>query len=161
MRIWLDPRTGLVLREMIVDPARGGKTLLFEVPQVSFDPPPASLFAVPSQCDTFPVVPRTEAAPESGTAPSGSPGEYAWDALVGPASKEPRTMLFRVVGSGSLKPLTHGIQVGADLAVATEPSPHYSVRLDDRGARHLFRWTIAPACAGGIERTVPHRQCSR
>jgi len=132
-RMWVDPRTGLVLRARFVFPARGLGRPWFEVTRVSFEPPPASLFDVPQQCDAFPVVPRTAAPPEGGTAPSGSIGEYAWDGLVGPASKESCTMLFRVVAMGTGKPLTRGIQVAVDLAMATEPSPHYSVRLDKQG----------------------------
>ena len=133
IRMWVDPRTGLVLRAKLVSPAQGLERPWFEVTRVSFEPPPASIFAVPSQCDAFPVVPKTEEAPEGGIASSGSMGEYAWDALVGPASEGACTMLFRVVGSGSLKPLTRGFQVAVDLAAATEPSPHYSVRLDGQG----------------------------
>ncbi|MGA2074385.1 MAG: hypothetical protein ABSH52_12860 [Terriglobia bacterium] len=155
IRTWVDPRTGLVLRASFVSPATGLGRPWFEVTQVSFEPPPASLFAVPSQCEVFRVVPQTAAAPEGGLAPSGSMGEYAWDGLVGPASKEQCTMLFRVVGSGSLKPLTRGFQVAADLAVATGPSPHYSVRLDDQG-RATFSGgqlhELAPEGASGLYR---------
>jgi hypothetical protein len=155
IRMWVDPRTGLVLRAMIVDPARGAKRPWFEVTQVSFEPPPASLFAAPSQCDAFPVVPQTDAPPEGEAPPSGPMGEYAWNGLVGPASKEPCTMLFRVVGMGTGKPLTHGIQVAADLAVATEHSPHYSVRLDEQG-RATFSGgqlhELAPEGSSGLYR---------
>ena len=133
MRMWVDPRTGLVLRASFVSTALGAVRPWFEVTQVSFEPPPASLFAVPPQCNPFPVLPQTAVAPEGGTAPSGPMGEYAWDAVVGPASKEPCTMLFRVVASGGLKPLTSGFEVAVDLAAATEPSPRYSVRLDEQG----------------------------
>ena len=133
IRMWVDPGTGLVLRARFVSPALGLGRPWFEVTQVSFEPPPASLFDVPSQCHAFPVVPQTAAAPEGWPAPSGPIGEYAWNGLVGPASKESCTMLFRVVGVGTHKPLTRGLQVAADLAVATEPSPHYTVHLDEQG----------------------------
>jgi len=72
IRIWVDPRTGLVLRGSFVSPATGQGRPWFEVTKVSFEPPPASLFAVPSQCDTFAVVPRTGPPPEGGTAHSGA-----------------------------------------------------------------------------------------
>ncbi len=154
IRIWVDPRTGLVLKAMFVSPAAGLERPWFEVAHVSFEPPPASLFAVPSQCNPFPVVPQTAAGPEGGTAPSGPMPEYAWDALVGPASKEPCTMLFRVVSMGTPKPLTRGIQVAVDLE-PTEPSPHYSVRLDEQG-RATFSGgqlhEIAPEGSSGLYR---------
>jgi hypothetical protein len=133
VRMWVDPRTGLVLRSMLVSPESGVKKPWFEVTHVSFLPPPASLFDVPPQCNFFAVVPRTAKASKGWPPPSGPLGKYTWNALVGPASKESCTMVFRVIGMGTAQPVTHGIQVAADLALSTETSPRYAVRLDDQG----------------------------
>lgn len=133
VRMWVDPRTGLVLRAMLVSPENGLQRPWFEVTHVSFQPPPVSLFDVPPQCSLFAVVPQTAKAAEGWPPPAGPLGEYAWNGLVGPASKESCTMVFRVVGMGTAKPLTTGFQVAADLAVSAEASPRYAVRLDDQG----------------------------
>jgi hypothetical protein len=133
LRTWVDPRTGLVMKLMLVSPAAGLRRPLFEVMHVSFEPPPVSLFAVPPQCNAFTILPQTDAAPEGSSAPTGPMGELAWNGLVGPATKESCTMLFRVVEMGSDKPLTRGIQVALDLAPGAKPSPYYSARLDEQG----------------------------
>lgn len=83
----MDPHTGLVMRAMLVSPADGAQKPIFEVTQVSFGPPTASLFQVPSQCNAFAIVPKTDAAAEGWPAPEGPMGQYAWNAVVGPASK--------------------------------------------------------------------------
>jgi hypothetical protein len=132
-RIWVDPRTGLVLKAMIVAPAQGFTRPWFEVTHVNFEPPAAALFAVPPQCSAFPIMPETAKADEGEPAVSGAMGEMAWNGLVGPATKESCSVLFRVTRMGMGKPLTGGIQVAVDLAVATEPLPHYSARLDEQG----------------------------
>jgi hypothetical protein len=121
------------MKAMLVSPAAGFERPWFEVTDVSFKPPPASLFVVPPQCNAFPILPQTDAAPEGSSAPIGPMGEYAWNGLVGPATKESCTMLFRVVEMGTPKPLTSGIQVAVDLAAAAGPPAHYSAHLDSPG----------------------------
>ncbi len=156
LRMWVDPRTGLVLKAALASSAGGFQRTLWEVTHVNFEPPPASLFVVPPQCNPFPILPQTAPAPEEGSPESsGSLGEYAWNGLVGPATKESCTMLFRVVGPDAPKPLTSGIQVAVDLGAATEPSAHYAARLDEQGHATISGGQlheIVPEGSGGIYR---------
>ncbi len=135
-KLWVDPRTGLILKTQFISPQTGSGRAYAEVTDFSLNAPPASIFQVPAQCDAFPVIPKTAKAPEGWPAPEGPLGIYAWNAVVGPASKNSCTMLFRVVGMGGKEwntPMTSGIQVAVDLAATNESDPHYSARLDDKG----------------------------
>jgi hypothetical protein len=135
-KVWVDPETGLVLKAMFISPdSDKGKTIV-EVTDVSLKPPLPSVFDVPAQCDAFQVIPETAKQPEGNSEQAGALGKFAWKATVGPASKEACSMRFRVLGRGLTEwntAMTSGIQVAVDLSAATEPAPHYSVRLDDKG----------------------------
>ena len=158
-KLWVDPRTGLILKTQLIsrEGGGGGRTIA-EVTDFSLKPPPASIFAVPVQCEAFPVIPKTAKAPEGWPAPKGPLGIYTWNAVVGPASKDSCTMLFRVIGGsgkGWNTPITSGIQVAVDLTAATESTPNYSVRLNDEG-HAIFSGgelhEIAPDGASGMYR---------
>ena len=136
IREWVDPHTGLILKAQLFSPKMGKTKPFSEVTEVSLTEPPASTFEVPARCSVFGIVPETRKQPESDSKETGSLGKWTWNAMVGPASKDSCTMLFRVMGLGGKDwdtPITKGIQVAVDLAAATEPTPHYGARLDEQG----------------------------
>jgi len=49
-RLWVDPRTGLMLKAAFTPPSSQKSILWFEVTDLHLEPPPAALFAIPSQC---------------------------------------------------------------------------------------------------------------
>lgn len=157
-KLWVDPRTGLVLKAQLISRDGGGGRTVSEVTDFSLRPPPASIFEVPTQCESFSVIPKTAKAPEGWPAPKGPLGIYTWNAVVGPASEDSCTMLFRVIGGsgkGWNTPITSGIQVAVDLAPGSETDSHYSVRLDEEGHATFSGGKlheIAPEGASGMYR---------
>ena len=136
IREWVDPQTGLILKAQLFSPQEGKTKPFSEVTDVSLAAPPASVFEVPERCSVFAVVPETRKQPEAGSKETGSLGKWTWNAMIGPASKDSCTMLFRVMGLSGKDwntPITKGIQVAVDLAVASESAPHYGARLDETG----------------------------
>jgi hypothetical protein len=136
IREWVDPRTGLILKAELFSPEMGKTKPLSEVTDASLTAPPASTFEVPARCSVFAIVPETRKQPGSGSRETGSLGKWTWNAMIGPASKDSCTMLFRVLGLGGKDwntPITKGIQVAVDLAVSTESAPNYGARLDENG----------------------------
>ena len=132
---WVDPRTGLILKAELFSPEVGKTKPFSEVTDLSLTPPPASTFEVPARCSVFGIVPETRKQPEADSKETGSLGKWTWNAMIGPASRNSCTMLFRVIGMGGKDwntPITKRIQVAVDLA-ATEPAPRYGARLDDEG----------------------------
>ncbi len=130
IKAWVDAKSGLVLKVQVSQADRPLSTVI-EVTDVSLDPPPASVFAIPPDCAGA-VAPPTEDE-KLAALTGGNPQDYA-EALHPPASKDSCAMVFRVVQAGTMAPIASGFQVGVDLDVATEPTPSYvmGVTVDGR-----------------------------
>jgi hypothetical protein len=135
IEMWVDLKTGLVLKVDLADRQSGQRTHWYEATRVTLAPPPASIFSVPANCASFELTPETERWPDGRMRP-GALGKLTWNAVVGPPGKDHCTALFRITPSATGKTLIGGFQVAEDLATA-DPLPHYSVRLEDDG-RALF-----------------------
>ncbi|HLY42921.1 MAG TPA: hypothetical protein VKR52_17025 [Terracidiphilus sp.] len=136
-RAWVDPKTGLVLKAQRI-PLAGDPVLLMEVTSVSFAAPPASMFGIPTRCGGEGEVTSNETAEAAGgndeiTALTGGNSKDYVNAMTGPASAKSCTMEFRVVKAGTLAPITGTIQVAADLKLASETNPHYTVGAGENG----------------------------
>jgi len=131
-RVWVDARTGLVVKAERV-PLAGDPVPLMEVTAVSLTAPPASVFAVPSRCGQGGAVTSEQG---SGTAVAGADAIAALtgansrdfvSATTGPASTKNCGMVFRVVKAGTLEPVNGAFQVAADLKLQSETNPHYNI----------------------------------
>lgn len=50
-RLWVDPKTGLMLKSLLISKKQATPVPFFEVTDVSFAPPPASTFEIPASCN--------------------------------------------------------------------------------------------------------------
>jgi|GEM_PF-1342444 len=109
-KVWVDARYGLILKMVM-----GGKTVI-EVKKVSFAKPPASELAMPAACAGV-VAPPTEEEKIAADL-GGNVADFA-NAVRAPAtpSSNSCTVLFRVVHTGSMAPVTSGFQVAVDKTV--------------------------------------------
>lgn len=57
-RLWVDPKTGLMWKSEFTAKALGKTMTYFEVTDVSFTPPAASTFDIPSTCSAAPASPQ-------------------------------------------------------------------------------------------------------
>jgi len=137
MRVWVDPKTGLVLKAQRV-PLAGDPVLLEEVTSVSFAAPAASVFGVPTRCGGQGEVTSNETAEaargndEIEALTGGNSKDYV-NAMAGPASARSCTVDFRVVKAGTLAPVAGTLQVAADLKLGSETNPHYTIGSGDDG----------------------------
>jgi hypothetical protein len=54
IRLWVDPKTGLMLKAEFTPPSSDKAITYFEVTEVHLEPPPAALFEIPAHCGTDP-----------------------------------------------------------------------------------------------------------
>lgn len=50
IRLWVDPKTGLMLKAEFTPPSLGRAITYFEVTEVRLEPPPTSIFEIPAHC---------------------------------------------------------------------------------------------------------------
>jgi len=132
IKAWVDPTTGLVVKEAKVPLANPPQTTL-EVTDLNLAPPPDSVFGVPAPCGTGTAV--VQSAPqisEIASLTGGNEKDYV-NATEGPASKNSCTVVFKIVRAGTMAAITNGFQVAVDLKVATEPTPSYSIGVGPDG----------------------------
>jgi hypothetical protein len=130
--VWVDTKSGLLLKAQSI-PASGAPLTILEVTDVSYTPPPASLFAVPANCAAAAAAPRIPTEAERIAALTGGNPQDFVKAIYGPGSPNSCSMLFRVVKAGAMEPIASGYQVGVDLDVATEPTPSYKIGIGING----------------------------
>jgi hypothetical protein len=123
IKAWLDEKDGLVLRAMIGAP---GGTLqpLVNITKVSFAPPAASLFALPSNCAGVkpPPTPADLIASETGDSSAN------WvNAIYGPGSKNSCSILIHIVAAKTMAPFTRRWQAAIDTTYNQDSPtpPHY------------------------------------
>ncbi len=56
-KLWVDPKTGLMLKTEYTPPSSDKAITYFEVIEIHLEPPPAALFVIPAQCATDPAAP--------------------------------------------------------------------------------------------------------
>ena len=133
-KLWLDAKTGLIMRAVMTPPSGPAKTLI-DVKQVSYAPPPQLAFKLLASCagKVAPPLPVSEAdriATETGS----QPGAYV-SAAKPPAVKGSTacTVLIRTAHAGSMEPITGGIQMAIDTTVSVDHPTPYTFGLGDDG----------------------------
>jgi len=137
IKAWVDTKTNMVVKAQFT-PTGGAPITMVEVTEVSLSPPPASAFAIPSDCAAAASPASMEAPRPPGevdeiAALTGGNGKDYLNGIYGPGSKTSCTMIFRIVHAGTMEPITSGFQVGADLAVETESAPSYNIQMSKDG----------------------------
>lgn len=123
-RVWVDNKYGLLLKALSIPPNGASRTII-EVTEVSFAPPPASVFAVPANCAAAAAAPRIPTEAERIAAETGDiAGNYV-NAIYGPGSKNSCAVILRVVRAGSMTPITNRLQVAIDTTYNVDNPPHY------------------------------------
>ena len=130
MKAWVDPKTGLIVKALMIPTDGSAPKTLVEVTSVSMDPPPASIFEIPARCAAAPAPAPAAAA----TTSSGPPKEFV-EAIYPPESGSPNscTVLFRVVEAGTMEPVTGRFQVALDPVVDGANMPSYNISTDIHG----------------------------
>jgi hypothetical protein len=59
IRLWVDPKTGLMLKAEFTPPSSEKSIPYFEVTEVRLEPPPAALFEIPAHCAPDPEAPKS------------------------------------------------------------------------------------------------------
>jgi hypothetical protein len=129
VKAWIDLKTGLVLKGQLTPPGGAPQTIV-EVKSVSFTAPPASIFAVPAICAAAAAAPPPPTEAQQIAALTGDDAQNYVKAIYGPGSKNSCTVLYRVVGSGSMAPVT-AFQVAIDLTANQNHMPSYTIGLSD------------------------------
>ena len=55
IKLWVDPKTGLMLKAEYTPPSSDKAITYFEIIELHLDPPPAALFGIPAHCATDPA----------------------------------------------------------------------------------------------------------
>ncbi len=131
MRAWVDPKTGLIVKALLIPTDGSAPKTLVEVTSVSMEPPRASVFEIPARCSVA-AAPVTAASATTGSS-AGPPKEFV-EAIYPPGSGSPSscTVLFRVVDAGTMEPIT-GFQVAVDPSVDGAHMPSYDISTDIHG----------------------------
>jgi hypothetical protein len=121
IKVWFDDKDGLVLRETYKVGTAPPQTMV-DVRRVSFDPPAASLFALPAGCAGVhpPPTPAELIAAETGD----NADNYV-SAINGPGSKNSCNVVLRVVHAESMAPITSKMQVAIDTTYDVDHPPSY------------------------------------
>ena len=124
IRAWIDTKTGLILKAQRI-PASGAPQTIIEVKEVSFAPPPASIFAVPPRCAAAAKTPLPPTEAERIAAETGDSAANFVNAIYGPGSKNSCSVLLRVVRAGTMTPIVNRLQVAIDTTYNVDNPPHY------------------------------------
>jgi hypothetical protein len=179
--VWLDPKTGLLVKWVLAAPNSAPKTMI-ERKQLKIGPPPAAIFDLPGSCKAAADAPRVPTEAERIAVETGGNAADFVNAITAPPSRNTCTVLFRIVRAGTMQPIATGIQVAIDLTLDIEHPPHYVIGLGDRatfagGGLHevtaqlqngVLRIDNAPQYftldiflgKGGDSSAMIHRQCA-
>lgn len=112
-KIWLDPKSGLILKLQMTPKAGGAATTMIEVKQVSFAKPPASIFVLPAACAAVASAPRVSTEAERFAAETGEDANNLTNANIAPPSQNSCSVLIRPVQAVTMQPVT-GFQIAID-----------------------------------------------
>lgn len=139
MKVWVDTKTGLVVKAQLLPPA-GAPITMTEVMSLTLGPPPVSEFAIPPNCHTMAEMAaaasvRTPGETNEVSALTGDSGDNYVNGIYaeGGGTRDSCSMTFRVVHAGTMEPVPTGFQVAVDLDVLTEPPPSYTENIANDG----------------------------
>jgi hypothetical protein len=124
-KVWLDPKTGLILKLQMTPKTGGPATTMVEVKQVSFAKPAASLFILPAECAAVANAPRVPTESERFAAETGDDANNLTNANVAPPSQNSCTVLIRPVQAVTMQPVT-GFQIAIDRNYDMDHPPSYT-----------------------------------
>ena len=124
MRVWVDTKYGLLLKAQSIPPNGAPRTII-EVTEMSFAPPPASVFAVPANCAAAAAAPLPPTEAERIAAETGDSADNYVNAIYGPGSKNSCAVILRVVRAGTMAPIANRLQVAIDTSYNVDNPPHY------------------------------------
>ncbi|MGO9257526.1 MAG: hypothetical protein ACLQU1_14620 [Bryobacteraceae bacterium] len=116
-KVWIDKTSGLVVKAQV------GTQTVVEIKRLSLAKPAAALFALPAKCGAGPPTEAERIAAETG----GNAGDFA-NAMMTGGSRNPCSVLLRVVRAGTMQPIISGFQVAIDTTVNPDHPPAYSTR---------------------------------
>ena len=136
MKVWLDPKSGLIIRAQMTPP-NGQPQTIIDVKQFSLAAPPASVFTLAASCAAAAKAPRAPTRADQIHAATGDdPGNYD-DAITNPPSANSCTVVFRAVQAGTMAPLT-AFQAGLDLTYDQDHPASYTIGVGDRLGHSTF-----------------------
>ena len=110
IKVWFDPKNSLVVKSEFGAPG-AAMTTMTDIRSISFAPPAASLFALPSACAG--VKPPPTAA-ELMADETGDDGANWVNAIYGPGSKNTCSIVVRVVAAKTMAPINRKFQAAID-----------------------------------------------
>jgi hypothetical protein len=132
LKVWQDPKTGLVIRAQMTPPSGPAQTVI-DVRQFKVGAPPASTFALPAGCASAAPPPPTEAE-RIASATGGNAADFA-SAIMPPPSPSPNscTVQVRMLRAGSMQPIANGFQIAVDTTYNVDHAPHYNIGISTDG----------------------------
>jgi hypothetical protein len=131
-KAWFDKAHGLVIKAVAKAPGAAPMTLV-DIRRVSFDPPPATLFAAPAACAGMKPPPT---AGDLIAAETGDDGANYVNGMYGPGSKNSCSVVLRVVNAKTMTPIEH-VQVAIDTTYNQDnpTTPHYEFGVRGDGSQ--------------------------
>jgi len=136
MKVWLDAKTGLIIRAQMTPP-NGPTQTIIDVKQFSLAAPSASVFAVPASCAAAAKAPAPPTRADQIHAATGDDSGNYEDAIMNPPSANSCTVVFRAVQAGTMAPLT-AFQAGLDLTYYQDHPASYTIGVGDRLGHSTF-----------------------
>jgi hypothetical protein len=163
MRVWVDAKTGAVLKLATYTPT-GEAKVLSEITALSFAMPPDTLFKTPPECAAAMNAPKTPTEDEATAKLTNDDASNYVRAVTSPEGKDSCTMLYKVVQAGTMQPITTGITVSVDIG-NVGGSRH---KISANGGAGVYRIANIPANfdietdfgdSAGTSFALIHRQC--
>ena len=137
IKVWLDPKSGLLIRAMMTAPNGDSRTMI-DVKQVSLVAPAASIFMLPAKCAAVAKTPKAPSEQERIAAETGSNAADFANAIMGPGSKDSCSVAVRVVNAGTMQAITSGFQIAVDTAVNLDHPGGYTIGVARNGGPETF-----------------------
>jgi hypothetical protein len=131
IKAWFDQKDNLVIKSGFGAPGTA-MTYMVNIRSVSFAPPPASVFALPSACAGVKPPPTPAELIAEETSDNGA--NYV-NAIYGPGSKNSCSIIIRVVAAKTMTPVTRRWQAAIDTTYnQDDPNPpHYEFGVGNDG----------------------------
>ncbi len=124
IKIWQDPKTGLVIKAQMTPTGKPPNTTI-EVKQFSLAAPPASTFAMPAVCAAAAAAPPPPTEQQRIAAETGDTAANYSNAIMPPASKNSCSAFIRVMSATTMQPILTDFQIAIDLKVDQQQPAQY------------------------------------
>ena len=124
IKIWQDPKTGLIIKAMMT-PTGKPTTTAIEVKQFSLAAPPASTFAMPAVCAAAAAAPKAPTEQERIAAETNDTATNYSNATSPSMSKNSCSIFIRMMHAESMQPILTDFQIAIDPHVDLEHAAQY------------------------------------